>query len=157
MVIFVRNDQAPLSNQGGDCSRIGCKTHGHDDRIFLANKLRHECLSLCMQIQRATFQPRPARTNTVSFDRVFDRIGTPPTGLGEPEVVVRRDIEGAALGTRKVKRIVIIVRGALNEGDRASWNIRDGSGETVLDAPFEPARVERVEIGVERCVALLVG
>ncbi len=48
----------------------------------------------------------------------------------------------------------MVVRGTLEEGDRASWDIRDGSGEAVFDATFQPARVERVEIGVERCVAL---
>ena len=51
----------------------------------------------------------------------------------------------------------MVVRGAFEEGDRASWDIRDRSGEAVFDAPFEPARVERVEIGVERCVALSFG
>lgn len=48
----------------------------------------------------------------------------------------------------------MVVRDALEEGDCAPWDIRDGSGEAVFDATFEPARVERVEIGVERCVAL---
>lgn len=51
----------------------------------------------------------------------------------------------------------MVVRGAFEEGDRASWDICDRSGEAVFDTPFEPARVERVEIGVERCVALQVG
>jgi hypothetical protein len=109
-----------------------------------------------MQVQSATFQPRPARTNAISYDGLLNRIGTPPTGLGEPEVVVRRDVEGAALGAGKVERLVVVARGALEEGDRASWDIRDGSGEAVLDAPFQPASVERIEIGVERCIALTV-
>ena len=154
MVIFVRNDQAPLPNQGGDRSRIGRKTHRHDDCILLANEPRNEGLGLCMQIQCATFKSRPARTNAVSPYRFFDCIGTPPTGLGEPEVVVRRDVEGATLRAGKVERFVVVVRGALDEGNRASWDICDGSGEAVFNAAFESARVERVEIRVEWRVAL---
>jgi hypothetical protein len=57
VVVFVRNDQAPLPNQGGDRSRVGRKSHGHDDRVLLAYEPRNERLSLRVQIQRATLQP----------------------------------------------------------------------------------------------------
>ena len=146
VVEFVRDDQAAFVDQRGDDCRVGRKTHRADKRILLPDELGDQCLRNSVQLGRAAFETRPACGHTVPLQPLLNRVCTSATGLSEPEVVVRGDVQSARAGAGEREIQVIIVRFTIEKVDGASRHARGRVGETVVKASLEPAGIERVEI-----------
>ncbi len=51
--------------------------------------------------------------------------------------------------------MVVVGGHAVEEHDRASRDTGDGLREALIHARLEATRIERIEVGVERCVSLV--
>lgn len=142
MVELVRDDQAPFTHKRRNHRGITRKTHRSDQRVLRADEPRNKPLRLDMHLQRPSFIPAPQTAQAKLLDSRLDRVGAPTTGLCEPEVVVRRDVERARDAARVVVRVVVVGCDAVEDVDRASGDARDGVRETVVHAGLQPARVE---------------
>lgn len=84
-------------------------------------------------------------------------IGAPTAGLAKTEVVVRRDVECARDGASELLRDVVILRGAVKDGNCAAGDASDWLREAIIDAQLEASDVEGIKVGVEGRISLRSG
>ena len=90
----------------------------------------------------------------ISFDRLFNSIGTATTCLGKTKIVVGRNVERTGLGTQVYLGVVVIFGVLVISKDSAACHACDWLGETVIHAAVEAMGIKQVKVRVQRCVAL---
>lgn len=95
-----------------------------------------------MQIVRPTSKSGPTRTYPIPLQTLFNSIRTPSSRLCEPEVIIRRDIDGTSFGACEFLGDVVVICYTVEFDDGATCDACDGLGETVVDTEFKAAGVE---------------
>jgi hypothetical protein len=108
----------------------------------VADEARDEVLGLLVEVERAALEAGAASADAVPLQALLDDVRAAAAGLGEAEVVVGRDVERAGARAGRTERLVVVLRGAVEESDRAAGDAGDRLRETVVDAGLEPAGVE---------------
>lgn len=156
MVQLVRNDETPLAHERRERRRIRREPHPDNHRVLGPDKIGDEPLGLDVQVVRPNVRAAARARDAKELDHRFGLVGAGSSGLGEAKVVVRRDVERLSRFAGEGEGGVEVGRGAVENGGGARGDGGDGATEAVVDAELEAARVERVEVGVEWCVALRV-
>ncbi len=148
MVELVRNDQATLTDQGRDDSRIRRKTHRAKKSVLHTHEPSNQGLCLDVQIERTTLQTAATRRDTVPLDGFDISIRACSFGLSKPKVVVGGNVEGPSTSTSEVHVLVVIRGVAVENLDSTAWDASYRGGEAVVNAQLEPTGIERVEVRV---------
>ena len=156
VIVLVRDDERARTSDSRDGSGIRCETHADHSRVFLAYKARDEPLGLLLQVQIACTEPASETADAVRLEAFLDCVCAASVRLCETEVVVCRDVERTRLFAGKLETVKVVARRAVEHGDCPSADTRDGTGEAIVESLLEAAGVERVEIRVERGVAIVL-
>lgn len=146
MIKLIGNNQAALSNKGGDERGIGGETHRTDKGILHASKFSHEGFGDDMEIARTASEPRSACTDAVSSDRLFYSISTSTAGLCKAEVIIGRDIKSACAIASEDLGVVVVGGDTVEKNNGTPCHSRNGLRETLVQTSFEPAGIERIKI-----------
>jgi hypothetical protein len=152
VVELIGDDETPFADQSGDVSRVGRETHRENHGWFGTAELGDELLTLLVEVEGVDVVSGTAGSNSVSPNTAFNGVGTAAAGRCESEIVVRWDVEGAGLSTGEVKVLVLVGGFPVEQVDGPARYLGDGSGEAIIDTLLQAADIERIKVGIERCV-----
>jgi hypothetical protein len=154
MIQLVRDDKAPLGDEGGNDRGVGRKTHRGNESILVANETSNQGFCGRVHLRRATFETGTTSRDAVTTKALLNCVCTSTLSGSKAKVVVRRNVESTRRRSRKEKGIVVIVRVTVEESDCSSRDASDRRGETVIDTCFEPSGVKGVKIRIKGSITL---
>lgn len=134
VVQFVRDEERAFGDKGRESSSVGSKAHGENHGIRLAHEFGNELLDVGVKVQGAGLGASARRRHAIFPDSLFSRISAGSLGLGKAEIIVRAHVESLGLSSGKLEGEIVVVRGAVEEGNVAARDTSDGTVEAVVDS-----------------------